>query len=205
MLALKSGLRFFRHSKCHFWHLKMGTFAKTSKFEFDQNKNPSILTGVGDHVANHESSWSAWRRSGSWYFVILILNFSKYSLALIFTKAYHLESYVQSKHLKWNLREGNIEMGVRGNFLSRMVKEFLTQPLTGGQRTKLTWILAAVGCQNFWYKPNLWLFSWYVSGWYLTFGFWAMLHEPVHFVVLLSFSHLIASFLKLSIDIKKSI
>ena len=139
----------------HFWHLKIGTFAKTSKFEFDQNKNPSTLTGVGDHVANHESSWSAWRRSGSWYFVILILNFSKYSLALIFTKAYHLESDVQSKHLKWNLREGNIEMGVRGNFLSWMVKEFLTQPLTGGQRTKLTRILAAVGCQNFWYKPNL--------------------------------------------------
>ena len=112
MLALKSDLSFlFRHLKCHFWHLKTSTFAKTSKstnFELVQNKNPFNLTGVGDHVANYEPSWSAWRRSGSWYCVILILYFTKYSLALIFTKAYYLQSDVQSKHLKWNSREGNI-------------------------------------------------------------------------------------------------
>ena len=120
-----------------------------------------FYTGVGDHVANHEPSWCAWRGSSSWYLGLILSFFIfKRSWALVLSQIFYMN------HL------------------------FPRQPLISHVNTWY-WFLQYISEWYFiYFRIVLYIFqngTLYISGWYLTFGFWAMLHEPVHFVVFLSF------------------
>ena len=54
---------------------------------------PVTFSGVGDHLASHESSRGAWRGSSSWYLgVISTISSEKKSLALEFQTNYLIEN-----------------------------------------------------------------------------------------------------------------